>query len=74
MKTISWEKHQPGFQSEQNPHCLVQPLKCLYFGKAHQLHKEKQILMPTVQTSSGKVRGKKSPFSCLALFFSFFFF
>lgn len=44
MRTVSWgkEKKECGFQREQNPRCLLQPLKCpnkpikrcLYFDKA----------------------------------------
>lgn len=49
--------------------------KHLHFDEVHQLHKENQILMITVQTSSGRVshkkKKKKSLFPCLASFFFF---
>ena len=47
--------------------------KYLHFDEVHQLHEENQILMITVQTSSGRVshkkKKKKSLFPCLASFF-----
>lgn len=45
-----------GFPREQNPHHLRQPWKCVYFDKAHQLHKENQILINTAPNLSSFVQ------------------
>ena len=48
--------------------------KYLHFDEVHQLHEENQILMITVQTSSGRVSHKKKKKISLPLFSVFFFF
>ena len=48
--------------------------KHLHFDEVHQLHKENQILMITVQTSSGRVSHKKKKKKISLPLFSIFFF